>query len=102
MLKANKPGSGDDDYFSSDLPDETVAAIWGRVKQPILIVPSEKDEFVPPSIDVEKLIARWKSFSDSGIVSEFSGLIPGANHRVDPPESQAWLADRVVKFLGSL
>jgi len=93
---------GDDDYFSSDLPDETVAKFWGRIQQPVLIVPSEKDEHVPAGVDFEKLIARWKSFCRPGVASEFSGLIPTANHTVDQAEGQQWLADRVVKFLRSL
>lgn len=91
---------GDDDYFSSDLPDERVAEIWGRVKQPILVVPSAKDQFVPPTVDFEKLLAKWKSFGPA--ISELSGLIPDANHTVDPPSSREWLADRVVRFLRGL
>ncbi|KAK7742136.1 hypothetical protein SLS53_004722 [Cytospora paraplurivora] len=91
---------GDDDYFSSDLPDERVAEIWGRVKQPILVVPSAKDQFVPPTVDFEKLLAKWKSFGQA--ISDLSGLIPEANHTVDPPSSREWLADRVVRFLRGL
>lgn len=91
---------GDDDFFSSDLPDEKVAAIWGSVKKPILIVPSEEDEFVPPDVDFEKLIAKWKSYCP--MASDLSALIPGAGHTVDPPASQDWLGERVVSFLRSL
>lgn len=91
---------GDDDFFSSDLPDDKVAAIWRTVKKPILIVPSEKDEFVPPGVDFEKLIVKWKSFCP--VASDLSALIPGAGHTVDPPASQDWLGERVVTFLKSL
>lgn len=93
---------GDDDYFSSDLSDERVAAIWGRMKQPVLIVPSGEEEYVPKSVDVDGLVSRWKSFCPPGIASELSGLIPGANHRVDNAEGQAWLAERVSGFLAGL
>ncbi|KAK5664249.1 hypothetical protein OQA88_466 [Cercophora sp. LCS_1] len=86
---------GDDDYFSSDLPDERVAAIWGRIEQPVLIVPSGAEEYTPASIDVAKLVNRWKSFCKPQVASELSGLIPGANHRVDNDEGQKWLAGRV-------
>ena len=93
---------GDDDYFSSDLPDQKVAEVWGRIQKPVLVVPSEKDEHVPENIDFEKLLTRWKGFCRPGVFSELSGIIPGASHRVKGAESQDWLADRVVKFLQSL
>lgn len=91
---------GDDDYFSSDLPDEKVRSIWQRVKKPILIVPSEKDQYVPQSVDFGKLLAKWKSVCP--VASDRSALIPGANHTVDPPSSREWLAERVVGFLKDL
>lgn len=93
---------GDDDYFSSDLPDEKLEEIWGRLEQPVLILPSEKDEWVPAHIDVTGLVARWKRFCRPGIASDLSGLIPGANHRVDNAAGQEWLADRVAQFLAEI
>ncbi len=94
--------SGDDDYFSSDLSDERLAAIWGKLEQRVLILPSEKDEWVPEHVDVMGMVARWKSFCQPGIASELSGLIPGANHRVDNEDGQAWLADRIARFLAEI
>lgn len=94
------PPSGDDDYFSSDLPDEKLATVWGRVKQPIMVVPSAEDQYVPETVNFEKLLAKWKSFCPS--MSDLSALIPGANHTVDAQESQDWLGSRVVSFLKSL
>jgi pimeloyl-ACP methyl ester carboxylesterase len=91
--------SGDDDYFSSDLPDNKVVEIWGRLEQPVLILPSEKDEWVPPEVDVMGLVNKWKSFCKPGIASDLSGLIPGANHTVGNHDGQQWLADRVARFL---
>lgn len=93
---------GDDDYFSSDLADDKVAAIWGKLGQPVLIVPSGDEEYVPALIDVRGLVHRWKTFCKPGIASDLSGLIPGANHRVDNEEGQAWLAERVSGFLAGL
>ncbi|KAJ9165479.1 DUF1749-domain-containing protein [Coniochaeta hoffmannii] len=90
---------GDDDYFSSDLPDERVAEIWGGIEAKVLIVPSEKDEHVPRHIDVPKLVGRWTAACKPGVASKLSGLIVGANHRVEYPEGQQWLAERVVRFL---
>lgn len=65
----------------------------------MLILPSGEDEWVPPGVDVPRLVSRWKSFCKPGIASELSGLIPGANHRVDNDAGQEWLADRVARFL---
>jgi pimeloyl-ACP methyl ester carboxylesterase len=92
---------GDDDYFSSDLSDDRLAAIWGKLEKPVLILPSEKDEWVPAGTNVMGLVRKWMGFCKRGIVSELSGLIPGANHRVDNEAGQQWLADRVARFLAA-
>ncbi|EFX03823.1 duf1749 domain containing protein [Grosmannia clavigera kw1407] len=94
--------NGDDDYFSTDLPDERLAASWGAFNKPVLVLPSGKDEYVPQTIDVPANIARWKTFCATGIYSDLSGLIPGASHSVEQPDSQLWMADRVIRFLASL
>ncbi|KAK4194733.1 hypothetical protein QBC40DRAFT_269866 [Triangularia verruculosa] len=98
---------GDDDFFSSDLSDEELEGIWGGLSTPVLILPSEKEEWVPfTPEEVEGMVKRWAGFCKPGVVSEFSGLIPGANHRVDNtdtnPEGERWLVERVGKFLGTL
>lgn len=68
----------------------------------MLILPSGEDEWVPPEVDVQGLVSRWKSSCKPGIASELSGLIPGANHRVDNDAGQQWLADRVARFLAEM
>ncbi|KAK4639113.1 hypothetical protein QC761_705190 [Podospora bellae-mahoneyi] len=94
---------GDDDFFSSDFSDEELKTIWGELETPVLILPSEKDEWVPfKPAQVQSTVQKWASFCKPGVVSEFSGLIPGANHRVDNTEGEKWLVERVGKFLGSL
>ncbi|KAB5558440.1 hypothetical protein GE09DRAFT_113800 [Coniochaeta sp. 2T2.1] len=91
---------GDDDYFSSDLPDEKVAEIWGGIRaKKVLIVPSEKDEHVPEHIDMRGLVSKWTAACKPGVASGLSGLIVGANHRVEFAEGQDWLAERVAGFL---
>lgn len=102
LTGCSNPGSGDDDFFSSDLPDERLAEIWGEFRVPVLIVPSEKDEYVPEGVDFERLMTRWMGFCKPGVASKLSGLIPGANHCVDQPDGQDWLAERVVPFLKNL
>ncbi|OAA67997.1 DUF1749 domain containing protein [Niveomyces insectorum RCEF 264] len=94
--------AGDDDYFSTDLPDARLAASWSCFDKPVLVLPSEQDEHVPASIDVVKNMARWKTFCAPGVLSNLSGLIPGASHSVEQPEAQLWMADRVIAFLASL
>ena len=93
---------GDDDYFSSDLPDDKLGEIWGGLEQPVLVLPSEEDEWVPRGIDVMGLVKRWEGFCRPGIASAHSGLVPGANHRVDNAAGQQWLADRVARFLAEI
>ncbi|KAL0930804.1 esterase lipase [Colletotrichum truncatum] len=88
---------GDDDYFSSDLDDTFVSSVWNRFEQPVMALHSAEDEFVPASIDKQALIESWKKTSPK--VHPLSGLIPGASHTVNNPDSQVWLADRVIQFI---
>lgn len=88
---------GDDDYFSSDLDDETVKKFWGRFTKPVLVLHSAKDEYIPPFVNQEEMNKRYRA--QNPLVSELSGLIPGAGHGVDEPEAQEWLAKTVIEFL---
>lgn len=88
---------GADDYFSSDLDDETVAGFWGRFSKPVLVLHSEKDEFVPPRVDQAALNRKYQAASP--FVSPLSGLIPGTGHTVLQEEAREWLAKRVIEFL---
>ncbi|CAM1502995.1 Fc.00g077710.m01.CDS01 [Cosmosporella sp. VM-42] len=91
---------GDDDYFSSDLDDETVSKFWTRFTKPVLVLHSGNDEFAPPRVDQAALSKKYKDANP--LVSQLSGLIPGAGHTVDEPEAQEWLAETVIQFLVSL
>ncbi|KAI2464182.1 DUF1749-domain-containing protein [Annulohypoxylon bovei var. microspora] len=93
---------GEDNYFDSGLPDNVVAPFWRRVNKPILILHSGNDEHVPDSVDKDSLVQHWKTLCQPGIASEFSGVIPGAGHRVEEPEAEQWLVSTVVKFLRSI
>ncbi|KAI0024974.1 hypothetical protein F4780DRAFT_486986 [Xylariomycetidae sp. FL0641] len=90
---------GEDNYFSPELPDEVAASYWQRVDKPIMMLHSGNDEYVPQSVDKKGLIQRWRKMCRPGMASELSGVIPGADHRVEVPESEDWLANTVVKFL---
>ncbi|KAH6604284.1 hypothetical protein Trco_007730 [Trichoderma cornu-damae] len=91
---------GADDYFSSDLDDQTVKKFWGRFDKPVLVLHSEKDEFVPPKVDQAALNKKFQQASP--FVSSLSGLIPETGHTVLQEEAQEWLAERVIDFLRTL
>ncbi|KAH6675311.1 hypothetical protein F5X68DRAFT_174455 [Plectosphaerella plurivora] len=93
---------GDDDYFSSHLDDATLSRTFGRVERPILILPSEKDESVPPTLDKAALLSRWLGACQEGIGSPESAVNPGADHAVSVEESRKWLSDKVFRFLKTL
>ena len=78
---ASPNGKGQDDYFSSDLPDERLKASFGKItsKTPLLILYGEKDESVPAHVDKEAMIKRWVKIAEDG----------GA--KVDPPVSYTHL-----------
>lgn len=92
---------GDEDYFSSDLFDSEVAAAFGGVDKPVLILPADEDEMVPPTVDRKALLERWAA-ACNGKASDLSGFVPGADHVVSGAEAQAWVAERVEAFLGKL
>ena len=109
-LASPAPGHlGEDDYFSSDLGAERLAGTFGRVGAlgvPLCILFSSKDEGVPGSIDKEQLVLNWMKVvkETGGVVSEGSGLVPGASHslRGDPEEVVDDMLRRVVRFLEEL
>ncbi|KAF9700612.1 hypothetical protein EKO04_001897 [Ascochyta lentis] len=93
---------GDDDYFSSDLSASALVAKFSRMNKPTLILPSEKDEMVPPTVDKEALLQKWIQACPVNLVSPISSLVPDSDHVLSALESQQWFADRMVRFLGSL
>ncbi|KAK4161096.1 UPF0613 protein PB24D3.06c 1 [Cladorrhinum sp. PSN259] len=93
---------GDDDYFSSDLTDERIKELFGRVDKPLLILPAGEDEMVPPDVDRQSLLNRWIAGCNQGVVSEFSGFIPGSGHVVSEKPAMEWVAERVRKFLAQV
>ncbi|PHH87586.1 hypothetical protein CDD83_8664 [Cordyceps sp. RAO-2017] len=93
---------GDDDYFSTDLDDETVKRVWARFEKPVLVLHSEKDEFVVEGGPIDQS-AQNKRYRDANpLVSPLSGLIPGTGHTVLQEEARQWLAVRVEEFLRTL
>lgn len=95
--------SGDDDYFSSDLDDATLLETFSKINKPTLILPSENDEMIPPTVDKQALLWRWIQASSArtshGLVSPLSELVPGADHALTAEASQQWVAARVLAWL---
>lgn len=92
------PG-GDDDYFSSDLTDETLQRTFGKISKPVLVLENDNDEFVPKTIDKRALLERWKTFSNPAYWSKHSGWVAGASHVVSEPEGQQNLNKLVISFI---
>ncbi|KAG5921269.1 hypothetical protein E4U61_006964 [Claviceps capensis] len=91
---------GDDDYFSSDLDDETVRKFWSRFNKPVLVLHSGNEENCPEFVDQAKENQRYQKANP--MVSPLSGLIPGAGHQVLEKSARDWLAQRVLEYLRAL
>jgi hypothetical protein len=99
---------GEDDYFSSDLPDTTLYRTFGMLPAhtPLCILFSGADEHVPPEIDKLTLVSKWISIvqKHGNVDTEHSGVITGASHNLkrDSADVIADLLRRVIGFLNSL
>ncbi|PHH83726.1 hypothetical protein CDD82_3800 [Ophiocordyceps australis] len=91
---------GDDDYFSSDLSNKTVVDFWKRFQKPVMVLLSEKDEFV--QVSKKDQLQRYQEANPEW-VSPLSGLIPNATHSLwEDAAAHDWVAERVVAFLKTL
>ncbi|CCD24939.1 uncharacterized protein NDAI_0E01230 [Naumovozyma dairenensis CBS 421] len=89
---------GDDDYFSSDLDDETFKGTFGKIRKPFLVAYSGKDQFVPESVDKLALLKRWENVSDPKYWSKNTGIVEGASHFVEDHEPQLQLFQMITSF----
>ena len=89
---------GDDDFFSTDLPDEALKNTFGKINKPFLVAYSGEDEFIPKEIDKPAVLKRWESFSNPKFWSKNSGIVKGASHGVKQPESQVFLYEKISHF----
>ncbi|KAF2269895.1 DUF1749-domain-containing protein [Lojkania enalia] len=99
------PG-GDDDYFSSDLSDSTLASTFGKIPKetPVMFLLGAGDPYVPAYVDKEQLIGRFtRAIRDGGgVVDDINGgVVPEAQHNLNDntEEVREMLARRVVGFL---
>lgn len=95
--------SGDDDYFSSDLPDapDGIAAhplseSFGRLSVPALALYSEKDEYAHIA-DPEAHLARWRAAAKGHLTTV---IIKDANHAVEDAKLHEGFCNEVVGWLG--
>lgn len=97
---------GNDDFFSSDLTATDFAKTFGAIQSTKLLVAfSGKDETVPPYVDKEDMVRRWKEATKPEVWSPHSGIVPEANHNLDHTSgSQALpnLIERVTSFITEL
>ncbi|KAM7214089.1 esterase lipase [Rhypophila decipiens] len=96
---------GDDDFFSSDMTDEEICKKFEPVKnRPVIFLPGEKDEMVPPTVDREALLDRWiaASWCKTDITGSLSGFIPGGDHVLSERSARGWAGERVAQFLACL
>ena len=100
---------GEDDYFSSDLGDERLEKSFGKLPRvsPLCVLMSEKDEYVPRSVDKKGVMERWVSMvkKGEGSIDEVnSGVVARASHNLvkDGGEIVGGLVTRVLGFLEDL
>jgi hypothetical protein len=104
----------EDDLFSSDLSDQRLKDTFGQVgsrgllKQQLLVLYSGRDESVPPWVDKEALLKRWKAAIDvdgKQFRSPRSMVIPNASHALsdsDQKEPRRILVERVTGYLNDI
>jgi hypothetical protein len=102
------PG-GDDDYFSSDLSDETLRKTFGSIKKesPLLILYSGDDDNAPESVDLNALTHKWMEFVKNGgglVDEEYGGVVPRAHHNLEEDDDEVLddLCKRVYGFLSKV
>jgi pimeloyl-ACP methyl ester carboxylesterase len=79
---------GDDDYFSSDLPEEKLRTTFGALKKetPLLVLFSGDDEYMPKFIDKTALVAKWARIvkEGGGVIDEDNGgVVEKAHHNLN-------------------
>ncbi|CAD0113821.1 unnamed protein product [Aureobasidium uvarum] len=95
---------GEDDYFSSDLPDQTLKSTFGKVDKPLLILYGEEDEYVPATVDRKALVNKWIPLVKGKVDEQSKELLSGASHNLngDDQEVVDELIKRVGRFLTSI
>jgi hypothetical protein len=100
---------GDDDYFSTDLSDDTLRNTFARIPQhvKVMFLLGSEDPFVHESTDKWALLSRWAGFVKEGgadVDEAHGGVVEGGHHNLDgdPEEVVGDLVKRVVGFVEGL
>lgn len=97
---------GDDDYFSTDLPDHTLASTFGRIPMEtrVMFLWGSKDPYIPKNVDQKGTLNKWAEYVKKGggrVDEQNGGVIDGANHNLNDVEDDIVqeLVGRVVRFV---
>lgn len=93
--------SGQDDYFTSTLPDSAFEETFKKLTSPLALIFSGADQFVPASVDKEALAKRMQKCGDERV--KISVVVPDAKHDyeggLDGSKPTEKLIDVVVSFV---
>ncbi|KAL5356261.1 hypothetical protein BJX96DRAFT_162332 [Aspergillus floccosus] len=103
-------GPAEDDMFSSDLGDDKLKQTFGAVRAQsllrenaqLMVLYSGRDQSVPPWVDKEGLLQRWRAALGEDLWYPGSMVIPGASHSLsddDQEEPKRILCERTLIFL---
>jgi pimeloyl-ACP methyl ester carboxylesterase len=100
----------EDDFFSSDLDDETINHSFGRLAKAtpaVMFLLGSLDPYVPDHVSKEALLTRWTEVirKHGGHVDYYNGgIVPGAHHNLngDPENVVQDLVGRVVRFVKNI
>ena len=102
-LDANGKPQGSEDFFSSDLDDQTLAETFGKMptETPVLALFSGSDAFVAPDLDKEALLGRWKDAAGAKFAAT---LVQGASHDLGGVAAEVMgdFVGKVKGFLGAV
>ena len=94
--------SGDDDYFSSDIPDtpaephvHPLSKSFGALTVPALALWSENDQF-SRVVSPQDLLMRWEKAGQGRLQAR---IIKGASHAVEEHQGQKQLCHEIVGWL---
>ncbi|KAI8391390.1 uncharacterized protein BYT42DRAFT_556714 [Radiomyces spectabilis] len=90
---------GDDDVFSSDLPDDVLEKLYSGVERPMMLVHGSADECFPDNVSMLDLLERFKSFSPAIKRIE---VIPDGDHCYTDKDAQQQLISVVMSFLDTI
>ena len=117
LVSPDSPDSpGQDDMFSSDLPDARLAETFGMIEArgllkqgKLLVLMSGADQSVPAHVDKDDVLRRWRLATDVDGNEcwdvQNSGVVAGASHALsndDQAGPRQDLSERVARFLTAL